>query len=159
VRSAVLVVDDEQGLRELLTRWLAGAQYTALEAKSAEEALEVLEQSKDIRMVVADLQMPGNGGAWLVDQMRQRFPSTAVLLATADDSVPGTLSLQPSVVGYLVKPLVRDQMLRLVAEGVRRSDELVEKARLRSATDPIDTFLDRKLTHGKGEPGDGHDPS
>ena len=92
-------------------------------------------------MVIADLLMPGNGGAWLVEQMRERFPSTAVVLATADDNVPGTLSLQPSIAGYLVKPLARDTLLRAVRSGVKRSDEYVERARIRRATDPIEPLV------------------
>lgn len=132
---AVLVVDDEPGLRELLTRWLSGAKYVALKAPSAEEALNVLAKSPEVKVVIADLQMPGHGGAWLVDQMRERFPSIAVVLASADDHVPGTLSLQPSVASYLVKPLGRDALLRAVRKGVRRSDEYVERARIRRATD------------------------
>ena len=148
MRAAVLVVDDEPGFRQLLKRWLEAEQYVALEAQNAEEALEVLAQSPDVKLVIADLQMPGKGGAWLVDQMRQRFPSTVVVLATADDRVPGTLSLQPSVVGYLVKPLNREEVIRLVAECVRKTASEVERAGIPTATDPIETFLDRKLTHG-----------
>jgi DNA-binding NtrC family response regulator len=138
MRVAVLVVDDEQGLRALLKRWLAVEPYVALEAQNAEEALDVLAQSPEIKLVIADLQMPGKGGAWLVDQMRQRFPTTAVVLATADDQVPGTLSLQPNVVGYLVKPLNREEVIRLVAEGVRKTAAEVERARIRRATDSIE---------------------
>jgi CheY-like chemotaxis protein len=154
--TAVLIVDDEPALRELLRRWLAGAGYVTLEAPSAEAALDVLAHSADVRTVVADLQMPGKGGSWLVDQMRLHFPSTAVVLATADDKVPGTLSLQPAVVGYLVKPLNRDQVVNLVRQGVRQSEAFADRARIRAATDPIDTFLDRKLTQNRG---DGNDPS
>jgi DNA-binding NtrC family response regulator len=151
--ATVLIVDDEPGMRELLKRWLAGEKYDALEARDAEEAVKVLAQTPDVKVVIADLQMPGKGGAWLVDQIQQRFPTTAVVLATADDQVPGTLSLQPSVVGYLVKPLTIDGVRRNVREGVRRSHEFAERARVRSATDPIETFLDRKLTGGKDDDG------
>ena len=136
--AAVLVVDDELGLRALLKRWLAVEPYVAVEAQSAEEALDVLAQSPEIKLVIADLQMPGKGGAWLVDQMRQRFPTTAVVLATADDQVSGTLSLQPNVVGYLVKPLNRVEVIRLVTEGVRKTAAEVERARIRRATDSIE---------------------
>ena len=137
--AVVLIVDDEPGLRELLTRWLSDAQFVALKARSSEEALEMLAQSPEVTVVVADLQMPGHGGAWLVDQMRERFPSTAVVIATADNNVPGTITLQPRVVGYLVKPLTRDTFLRAVRRGVRRNAQFVERARIRRATDPIET--------------------
>jgi DNA-binding NtrC family response regulator len=151
MRAAVLIVDDEPGMRELLKRWLAGENYDALEAGNAEEALEVLTQTPHVKVVIVDVQMPGKGGAWLIDQIQQRCPSTAVVLATANDQVPGTLSLQPSVVGYLVKPLSQEGVRRHVRKGVQRSHEFAERARVRSATDPIDTFLDRKLTSGNDD--------
>ena len=153
MRAAVLIVDDEPGMRELLKRWLAGENYDALEARNAEEALEVLAQTPDIKVVIADVQMPGKGGAWLVDQIQQRFPTSTVILATADDQVPGTISLQNSVVGYLLKPLSQERVRRYVRKGVQRSLEFAEKARLRSATDPIESFLDRKLTGRKDDDG------
>jgi DNA-binding NtrC family response regulator len=134
--ATVLVVDDEPGLRGLLTRWLSGAKYVVLQASDAEGGLAMLGQSPEVKVVIADLQMPGRGGGWLVDRMLECFPSIAVVLATADDQVPGTLSLQPSVVGYLVKPLAREALLRVVREGVARRDEFIERARIRRATDP-----------------------
>lgn len=153
MQAAVLIVDDEAGLRELLKRWLS-LEYLALEAGNAEKALEVLAQSPQIKVVLADLDMPGKGGAWLVSEMRRRFPSTVVVLATADDTVPGTLSLQPNVVGYLVKPLNRDRVLQLVATGVQQAEAQADRGRDSTITDPIESFLNRKLT--RGDHGDDH---
>ena len=146
--ASVLIVDDEPGMRELVKRWLTGHEYIALEARTAEEALDVAAGTPDIRVAVVDLQMPGRGGAWLLEQLRHSYPAISVILATANDSVPGTLSLQPSVVGYVVKPLTSQKVLPLVADGLRRSAEYEEAARGRKATDPIESFLDRKLTRG-----------
>jgi FixJ family two-component response regulator len=72
----------------------------------------------DIHVVVADLKMPGNGGAWLVDQLVQRFPRVAIILATVDYAVPGTISLKASVVAYLVKPISGEQLNAAVALGL-----------------------------------------
>lgn len=151
--STVLIVDDELGLRELLKRWLTGEEYVALEARTAEEALDVAAGNPDIKVAVVDLQMPGRGGAWLIDQLRHSFPAISVILATANDSVPGTLSLQPSVVGYVVKPLTSQKVLPLLADGLRRSTEYAEAAREGHAADPIESFLDRKLTRGNPNAG------
>lgn len=148
--SLVLIVDDEPGLRELVKRWLTGEEYVALEARTAEEAVDVAERNPGIKVAVVDLQMPGLGGAWLIDQLQRSFPNISIILATANDSVPGSLSLKPGVLGYLVKPLTPTTLLPLIADGVRRSDESVQTER-RSATDSIDSFLDRKLTGGHGD--------
>ena len=146
--TSVLIVDDEPGMRELVKRWLTGQEYVAFEARSAEEAMVVAERNAGIKVAVVDLQMPGLGGAWLIDQLDRLFPGISVILATANDSVSGTLSLKPRVVGYAVKPLTAKNILPLIADGVRRSDEYVEDARRRGAADSIDSFLDRKLTRG-----------
>jgi DNA-binding NtrC family response regulator len=148
--SSVLIVDDEPGMRELLKRWLTGEEYIALEARTAEDALTVAGQTPDLKVALVDLQMPGRGGAWLVDQLRASLPEVSVILATADSSVPGTLSLQSNVVGYVVKPLDHRAVMQLVENGVRRSDQHAEARRQRAA-DPIERFLDRKLTRGHGD--------
>lgn len=147
MHDAVLVVDDEVGIRALVARWLSGADFYVDQAATAEEALRVLGSSTGIKVVILDLNMPGQGGAWLLGRLREVHPAVSVILATAEDSVPGTLSLQPSVVGYLVKPLQPQTLIPLVKEGARLSAQQ-ERARQGGATDPIEGFLDRKLTHG-----------
>lgn len=154
--AAVLIVDDDAGIRELLKRWLAGDTYRTFEARTAEDALDVARTDGDITVAVVDLQMPGRGGAWLIEQLRHSYPAVSVVLATANDSVPGTLSLQANVVGYIVKPITPQTLLPLIAAGVRRKSEYLEAARKRKATDPIESFLDRKLTR---EGGRGVDPN
>ena len=151
--ASVLIVDDEPGMRELVKRWLTGDQYVALEARTAEEALDVVARNPDIKVAVVDLQMPGRGGAWLIEQLRHSYPAISVILATVNDRVPGTLSLQASVVGYVVKPLTSQKLLPLVSDGLRRSAEYEEAARIRKTTDPIESFLDRKLTRGNPNAG------
>ena len=67
--SAVLVVDDQPPVREFLVRWLGPAGYETAQAPDAEAALSLLaERSFDV--VLCDVQMPGRGGLWLVDQLR-----------------------------------------------------------------------------------------
>ncbi len=144
--SSVLIVDDEPGMRELLKRWLTGEEYVALEARTAEDALTVAGTNPDIKVAIVDLQMPGRGGAWLVEQLQLFLPGTSVVLATANDTVPGALSLRSNVVGYIVKPLTQDKVLQLVADGLRRSSQYSDVAP--DAPDPIESFLDRKLTRG-----------
>lgn len=155
--SSVLVVDDEQGMRELLKRWLLAKGHSPLEANSAEEALDVLDETPDIGVVVADVQMPGQGGAWLVAEMQKRFPDVAVILATADSSVPGTVSLQPAVTGYIVKPVTSEKLSAHVTSALawHAARRAVPKATGRSG-DPVNTWLDQKLNRGHG---DGDDQS
>lgn len=149
--SSVLVVDDEPAMREFYRRSLTNGGYLAIDAMTAEQALDFLGLSPDIRVVVADMQMPGHGGAWLVDQIAQRFPKVVVILATADDTVSGTISLQPCVVSYLVKPIGGQQLLEAVAAALTAGAPASAE---HAGADPIEAWLDRKLTHPRGD-GDG----
>lgn len=150
--STILVVDDESAMRELYARTLVASGYLTLEARTAEEALDFLSLSPDIDVVVADLGMPGHGGAWLVDQMRERFPNVGVVLATADDAVPGTLTLQPAVVSYLVKPISGDRLSTAVGEAITWSQQQSAATTTgHPVVDPIETWLDKKLTRGQGD--------
>ena len=53
---------------------------------------------------VAASPMPGRDGVWLTGELRQRYPATAVVLATGVSSIAPRVSMQAGVVAYLVKP-------------------------------------------------------
>jgi DNA-binding NtrC family response regulator len=146
--STILVVDDESAIRELYARSLVSIGYLTIDARTAEEALDFLGLNSDIDVVIADLDMPGNGGAWLVEQMRERFPNVAVVLATANEAVPGTLSLQPSVASYLVKPISGDRLRAAVSDALAPQRQ---SASTGSGPDPIESWLDKKLTRHEGD--------
>lgn len=115
--NSVLIVDDESVIRVVLTRWLAAAGYDIREAPDAETALDELAKAP-ADVVLCDVEMPGQGGLWLAAQLRERFPATAIVLATAVDSIPPTTSLKSGIIEYLVKPFARDLMLGAVARGM-----------------------------------------
>jgi two-component system cell cycle sensor histidine kinase/response regulator CckA len=85
-RAVILVVDDEQGLRDLICRTLRSEGFTALEAGHGGEALVVLENSPDpVDMVVTDVVMPGMDGRELGRRLSQRWPEIPVLYISAYD--------------------------------------------------------------------------
>ena len=149
--SAILVVDDESAMRGLYARLLLAEGHFTLEARTADEALDVLERVNDVPVVIADLQMPGHGGDWLIERIRERFPRVAVILATANQSVPGSVTLQASVVNYIVKPISREQLIAAVENGLRWSEQSGPAPD--KGGDPIEDFLDSKLNRGHGDGG------
>lgn len=150
---SVLVVDDEVAMREFYNRALTAGGFDCVAVATAEDALEYLARSSEVGVVVADLNMPGHGGAWLVQQMRGRFPGIAVILATADDQVSGAVSLLPTVSSYLVKPIEIPRLLAATSAAMSWHTEHGATARPASQNQTaIEDFLDRKLTHRKPEP-------
>ena len=112
----VLVVDDESQIRELLVRWLGRDEFQVREAGTAAAALEDM-QVATADVVLCDVKMPGQDGLWLTEQLRSRFPETAIVLATGDRTVSPLISMQRGVVEYLAKPFSRDEVLAAVRRG------------------------------------------
>ena len=115
---SVLVVDDDVSLRPMLAAWVNRFGYCATEADCAEAALiKLAEQPTDI--AVCDVNMPGRDGVWLASQIRERFPTTAVIMATSvDDSDVAVSTLRNDVVDYLLKPFDSVRLREALALGL-----------------------------------------
>lgn len=140
--SEVLIVEDEQPIRELLARWLAPAGYSIREAGRAPDALAMV-AAGGVGVVLCDRALPGHDGVWLIDQLRQHHPNVAIVLATADGSLPARISLQDGVVGYLVKPFRQDLVLDAVSDAMawHRAAAKRPARPTPSGPDPVDAWL------------------
>jgi len=134
----VLIVDDDEKVRELLRRFLEPEGYEVMEAASAEEAVQRLGSAAPA-VALCDLHMTGANGLWLADQIRRLSPSTAMVLATGDSRVPPSETLRPGVVSYLIKPLRRLRVVTAVAEGVRWSENARERGAQRQPQPLLDS--------------------
>ena len=137
----VLIVDDEEPMREVLSRWLTPEGHEVVEAGDAEAALKVL-SAKPVAVALCDRSMPGHDGIWLVEQIRAQHPTVAIILATADDAVPPRVSLQSGVVGYLVKPFKQSLVLDAVRDAITwHNAAAAARKRVTDAPDPVDAWL------------------
>jgi len=109
--ALILIVDDEPSVREILARWIRGAGHEIVEAESAEAALQAMEK-QPAAVVFSDIQMPGHDGLWLTAELRKRYRTTAIVLATSVSTVAPNVSMQAGVLAYLVKPFSHESVLR-----------------------------------------------
>jgi response regulator RpfG family c-di-GMP phosphodiesterase len=115
---AVLVVDDEAGVRDLLVRWLGACGFDVITAASADEALVRL-RGQPVAVALCDIRMPGRDGLWLAEQVRHASPDTAVVMATGVQDVGSAVtSLRHGVIDCLMKPFGRDRLRDAVQRGV-----------------------------------------
>ena len=124
--SVILIVDDEAGVREVLGRWLVAAGHQIREAESAEAALAMMAQAP-ADVVMCDIEMPGEGGLWMAEQLRANYPAAAMVLATGVDSIPPATSFKSGIVEYLVKPFDRERVLKAVTAGLAWHAAAVER--------------------------------
>jgi putative nucleotidyltransferase with HDIG domain len=114
---SVLVVDDDETLRGVIAAWVESAGFHARQAADAEEALQLLD-AESVSIAVCDVNMPGWSGVWLAEQIRDRFPQTAIIMATAARDVETAIaSLRNQVVDYILKPFDRERLAEALALG------------------------------------------
>jgi CheY-like chemotaxis protein len=116
----VLVVDDEEAIRRLLTRWLEGWGYEAKQAANAEEALEIMTATA-AEIMLCDVMMPVHDGIWLAEQVRKRWPQTAVIMASSAQDMETVMRMRKQgAVDYVTKPFGRE-MLR---QALQRASQI-----------------------------------
>jgi len=112
--SYVLVVDDEELIRDFMARCLEDRGYAVKKAENAAEALELM-VNKPASLALCDIRMPGQDGLWLADRLRAHWPNTPVVMVTGIDDVETVrLSREVGAVDYITKPIARDQLLQVV---------------------------------------------
>lgn len=119
----ILLVEDEEKIRKVVTMMLRENGYVVLEAASAEEAQEIFEREKGkFHLVFSDVVMPGKSGIQLVDQLHSRKPELPVLLSSG---YVDTKSHRPTIhergFPFLQKPYALDDLLRAIKETIEPS--------------------------------------
>ena len=118
--AKILVVDDEQYIRELLARYLDSEGYACRTAQDGEAALELL-QTEKFHLVVTDIMMPGMSGMDLLNIIKSLYPDTATLMVTSvNDRETGVLAIETGAYGYIIKPFERNEILINVAGALER---------------------------------------
>jgi len=113
-RETVLVVDDDEALREACCDALSEAGYRALAAASPLGA-EPLLLREMIDLVISDLRMPDGGGTRVIQLAHRLCPGLPIILITAFPSVSSAVdALRSGVVDYLIKPFDAAQLLQSV---------------------------------------------
>ena len=120
-RIRVLLVDDHEVVRLGLITLMQDQPYLAVvgEAGSAAEALRLVEQLRP-DVVLMDIRMPGAGGIEATRQIAERFPETKVVMLTsyADDELL-VRAIRAGAVGYVLKQVGNEELLRAVAAAAR----------------------------------------
>ncbi|MFH2007267.1 MAG: sigma-54 dependent transcriptional regulator [bacterium] len=116
----VLVVDDEQGVRETLGVALRQNGYEVSTASTAEEALEQLERQA-VGVVISDVRMPGMGGEALLDRVIAGHPDVTVIIMSAFGSEDEAIDyIKRGAYDYIQKPILR---LNDVVLTLRKAEE------------------------------------
>jgi PAS domain S-box-containing protein len=141
MKEKVLLVDDEEAIREIMGLSLADLGYPALTAASGEEALEVFDIDPP-GIVLTDIKMPGMDGLELLRRIKEKSPDTEVVMISGHGDMDLAIkSLQYEALDFLTKP-VRDELL---VSALKRAGERISMRRqLREHTENLERIVKEK---------------
>jgi two-component system response regulator PilR (NtrC family) len=130
----VLVVDDEPGLREVLTITFRRQGYEVVTVPGVRAALESLRQHpQPFPLVLTDLVMPDGSGMDVLTAAKERAASTEVIVMTAHSTVESAIeAMRRGAYDFVTKPFSPAELAALAAKAVEKSSLVAENKRLRA---------------------------
>lgn len=131
--SRVLVVDDEQVIREILSDFLTMEGYQVLTAGDGDEALEIVE-SQPVNLVISDLKMPRMGGLELLANLRETHSEVVTLIMTGYGTVATAIeAMKRGAFDYVLKPFKVEEVMHTVRRGLEQQRLRAENIELKAA--------------------------
>ncbi|MCJ8337271.1 MAG: response regulator transcription factor [Pseudomonadales bacterium] len=119
----LLLVDDDRELTALLSEYLNYEGLITTIADSGEQALALLESSKNFDIAVFDIMMPGMSGLELLQQLRPRITLPVIMLTGKGGDIDRILGLEMGADDYLAKPCNPRELLARIKAVLRRSQQ------------------------------------
>jgi len=118
---SILIVDDEQGMRNFLVKTLVPRCHFVMEAGSAEEGSELL-GAHHVDLIILDISLPGKSGvAWLKELRDQGFSGEVILITAFADLDTAIEALRAGASDFILKPFRVPQILNAVKHCYERS--------------------------------------
>src|SRR3954463_8169177 len=115
----ILIVDDEEAIREIVASMLTIAGYRCQQACSGVEALAILESGEEFELMLSDLMMAELDGIGLLERTKEKYPDMPVVMVTAVHDISVALAaIRNGAYDYLLKPFEREQLLATVRRAM-----------------------------------------
>ena len=136
--AVILIVEDDDAMRTLLSEVLAPIDATVLAARNGAQACDMLDE-RDVSVLLTDLRMPHADGLRVMRHAKQRNPLTEVVLITGHGTVETAVeALKGGAYDYLRKPFEPDDLRRTVEDALQHALLSRENRRLRTAPEEAD---------------------
>lgn len=116
-KGRVLIVDDNEGLREVISILAKDHGFNPVEAADGLEGMQLIEKGNDFRVGIVDVKMPRMNGIALLEEIRRKYPTLKVVLITGADVETAMMAAHkdPNVV-VLPKPFTFEALRRAAPE-------------------------------------------
>jgi DNA-binding NtrC family response regulator len=130
---AILLIDDEEIMREVISRLLSREGYTVRTASTADDGLaKLMEEPFDL--VLLDLMLPGKSGLQALEEILEFDPDIIVVMISAYASVENAVqATKAGAFDFVTKPFKNEELLHLVRNGLRQRALELENRRLKQS--------------------------
>jgi len=133
LKESVLVVDDEEVMRDVLHSLLSEAGYDVVVTETAEQALDLV-RKRSFGAAVVDVMLPEMGGLELLDELKKLDSELVVLMITAFASVETAITaMKKGAFDYVTKPFKHEEVLHILGNGLNQRRLVDENRQLRTA--------------------------
>jgi len=124
--ASILIVEDEDSLRNTLTIQLRNNGYDVTEVKDGEEAFSVLEEKK-FDLVLTDLKMKKVSGEEILKRVKQSSPATEVIIITAYGTIQSAVeAMKAGAFDYITKPFKIEEILNILKKALEKKNSYPE---------------------------------
>ncbi|WP_337866797.1 sigma-54 dependent transcriptional regulator [Ignavibacterium sp.] len=136
-KHRILVVDDEEIVRQSLLAWFKEDGYDIDTAENADAALRLFETGK-YSLILLDIKMPGMSGMDLLIKLKEYDPNAIIILITAYASVSSAVkALKSGAYDYITKPIDPDELSHIVEKALYQKNLEAENVKLKESIDEI----------------------
>jgi len=130
-KPQIMIVDDEEPIRRLLSKMLKVNEEICTMAADAAEARTFL-KNRNFDLILCDVNMPGESGIDFIRYVLSEYPKTAAIMVTAvDDPEVAESALEIGAYGYIIKPFEPNEVMINVSNALRRRKLEIENRRHR----------------------------
>src|SRR5512138_651282 len=144
----ILVVDDEEPIREIVCSMLQASGYSPRAAASGLEALAVLGSGEQFDLMLSDLMMAELDGIGLLERTKEKYPDMPVIMVTAVHDISVALAaIRNGAYDYLLKPFEREQLLATVRRALEHRRLKLENRAYQSNLESLVAARTEQLRH------------
>ncbi len=138
-KSKILVIDDEESIRSVLSRLLSLEDYKVYQAKNAQEGLEFL-STEEIQVIISDVRLPDACGVDLIPKIKELNPQIEIIMLTAYGTIQdGVRAIKLGAFDYITKGDEDNKIIPLVGRAV-------EKVNLKNKLEKLENLISEKFS-------------
>jgi len=158
MKTQILIIDDDEPIRDSMNDFIQMAGYQSLTASSAEEALEIL-RSYNIQVVITDIMLPGIDGLELTDFIKKEYDIDVIVMTGCNGDYSYEEAISKGASDFVFKPVRFEELLLRLKRVLRerelrkKSVHMLEKLKKLSITDGLTNLFNSRYFYSqlKGE--------